>query len=123
MRRVLVAVLVATVVGGASYAFAATLLTTSKSLAAGKAAVTPCDSDGFTYTRTLNSSKNVTSVTVSGINAACSGGTLKLTLAGASNSSLGTGSAAVTSSGAVTVSITGTAPAASVNAYHAAITN
>jgi hypothetical protein len=58
---------------------------------------------------------------VSGIAAACSGGTLQLTLANGSNAALGSGSAAVTASGNVTVSIAGTAPAAQVTSYKVAI--
>jgi hypothetical protein len=107
--------------GGVSYAAAATLTTGSKQVGAGKAVVPICDTDGFTYTRTLDASHNVTSVTVSGINAACNGGTLQLTLADGANASLGSGSAAVTTSGSATITITGTAPAASVASYKSAI--
>src|SRR3954468_11051790 len=119
--RLLVAILVSSVLGGGSYAFAATLLTNSKTLAAGKAPVTACDSDGFAYTRTLDGSHNVATVTVSGIAAACSGGTLRLTLARGANAPLASGAGPVTASAPVAVAITGAAPAGSVNAYHVAI--
>ena len=119
--RVTFAVLVAT--GTVSYAAAATLHTASKTIGSGRVAVPACDSDGFSYTRTLDGSHDITSVTVSGINAACSGGTLQLALIDGSNAALGSGSAAVDGSGSATVSITGTALASSVTAYKAAITN
>lgn len=107
---------------GAGVAAAATLATSSVSLGSGNAAVPICDSNGFTYTRTLSSGQNVATVTVSGIDASCAGGTLQLTLANAANVALGSGSASVTGSGNVTVTIAGTAPAASIASYKVAIT-
>lgn len=121
LRRLVFCLLVL-IAGGVSYAAAATLTTGSKQVGAGNAVVPICDTDGFTYTRTLDASRNVTSVTVSGINAACNGGTLQLTLADAANAALGSGSAAVDTSGYATVTIAGTAPAGSVASYKSAIT-
>jgi hypothetical protein len=119
--RVTVAALLA--VGTVGYAAAATLQTASKALQSGRVTVPACDSDGFSYTRQLDGSHNVTSVTVSGIDAACNGGTLQLALIDASSAALGSGSAAVGTSGSDTISIGGTAPASSVTAYKAVITN
>lgn len=119
--RVTVAVLIA--VGTVSYAAAATLGTRTVTVGAGRVGVPACDSDGFAYTRALDASHNVTSVTVSGIDAACNGGTLQLALTNAANAALGSGSGAVGTDGSVTVSIAGTAPAAQVTAYRAAISS
>ena len=73
---------------------------TSASLGADNGAVTSCDSDGVTlaYTNTYNATSGkyeTTTVTVSGMNAACTGKTLSITLASAS-ASLGSGGGAVT---------------------------
>jgi hypothetical protein len=122
MRRLLVCVLVLGA-GTVSYAAAASLSFGTKSLGSGGITVPVCDSDGFTYTRVLSAAHNVTSVTVSGINAACSGGTLKLTLTGAANASVGSGSVAVTGTGNATVAISPTPLASTVTSYRSAITN
>lgn len=119
----LVTALVFAGAGSASYAAAASLGIVSGPLAAGTTAVPACDTDGFTYTRALDASHDVAQVTVSGINAACAGGTLVLTLTDSSAAAIGSGSGAVTSSGYVTVSIDTPPPAASVMAYHVAITS
>jgi hypothetical protein len=60
-------------------------------------------------------------VTISGINAACTGGTLQLALTDAANAAIGTGSGTVTGSGTLTLSISGTPVAANVTAYRSAI--
>jgi hypothetical protein len=117
--RVTVAALVAT--GTVSYAAAATLSTRASTIGSGRVGIPACDSNGFDYTRALDASHNVTSVTVSGIDAACNGGTLQLALVNAAGAALGTGSAAVGSGGSVTISVSGTAAAAQVTAYKAAI--
>jgi hypothetical protein len=120
-------VIVACVVGAAAVgtAAAASLSLTTNMLGSGQAPQPACDSDGFTYTHTVDTtaSHGVLTVTVSGINAACSGGTLKLTLANSSNGSIGTGSGAVTATGFVTLTITGLPASATVAKYQAAITN
>ena len=121
MKLRVVTALVAACVGAASYAAAATLGTTSKALQSGRVSVPACDSDGFTYTRTLDASHNVSTVTVSGINAACNTGKLTLTLTDSSNASLASGTATVGTTGNVTVTLTGTAPAANVKNYVVAI--
>jgi hypothetical protein len=124
LRRVAI---LACVAGAAAVgtAAAASLSFTTNMLGSGRAAQPACDSDGFTYTHTVNTaaSHGVLTVTVSGIDAGCSGGTLKLTLADASNASIGTGSGAVTGTGFVTLTIAGTPPSANVAKYQAAITN
>src|SRR5436190_857538 len=69
---------------------------TSGTIGANTVAVTACDTDGVTtsyttaYDATL-AAYEVTSVTVSGINVACDGGTVFVTLAKTDNTVLGTG--------------------------------
>jgi hypothetical protein len=83
-----------------------------------------CDTDGFTFTHTLDTSHNVATVTVSGIAAPCAGATLQVTLADSVNASIGSSSAALPAAGftgAATMTIVGTAPSANVAAYQVAI--
>ena len=73
---------------------------TSATLGADNGAVTSCDSDGVTlaYTNTYNAVSGkyeTTTVTVSGMAAACTGKTLSITLASAT-ASLGNGGGAIT---------------------------
>jgi hypothetical protein len=67
-------------------------------LGAGAATVGACDSDGFAFAPTIDTSSRITSVTVSGIDTACASAILRVTLAiGAT--SVGSGSAVLPSSG------------------------
>lgn len=114
-------------IGAASFAAAATLNVTSKSMGSGKAAVAACDTDGVTYpARAIDATANhnVTSLTVGSINAACAGETLTVTLANTSNGALLTSSVALPSTGftgSATVTYSGSAPAASIGSYRVAI--
>ena len=114
-------------VGAASFAAAATMSVTSKSLGSGKAAVAACDTDGVTYpARAIDATANhnVTSLTVGSINTACAGETLTVTLANTSNTALLTSSVALPATGftgSATVTFSGTAPAASIGSYKVAI--
>lgn len=95
---------------------------TSQSIGGDTAVVASCDSDGVsiaydsTYSATLGAYE-VSSVTVSGIDAACTGETIKVTVHDGSNVALGAGSIAVAgtsqavsiSAGADTSAVTGTA--------------
>ena len=107
----------------AGIASAAAIPPTPRTLGAGTAPVSACDGDGFTYQYAVNTSGNITSVTVSGIASACAGGTLRLTLTNGT-ASVGSGSSALPSVGfagsaAVTLS---PAPASSqVTAAYAAV--
>ena len=110
--------------GTTTLAAAASLSVTSKSLGAGRAAVTVCDSNGFTYTHTLNASHNVLTVTVAGIDPSCAGATLALTLANNLNASIGTATAVLPASGFLgwaTLTVTGAPPSATVTGYRVAI--
>ena len=107
-------------------AAAASVSVTNSSLGAGKGSVTACDTDGtpvsyvgVTYSNT-NARYEVTSVTVTNINAACNGGTIFVTLADSSGNSVGSGSASVSSTSA-TVSITATGASSSVSRIGVAV--
>lgn len=121
--RIAIVIASATAAGGVTYAAAATLGVGTGKLGSGQTAVTACDTDGFNFTRTLDASHDIATVTVSSINTACAGGTLLLTLTDASNAALGSGTASVTSSGSVTVTINTPPLAANVTAYRVAITS
>jgi hypothetical protein len=114
-------------VGAASFAAAATMSVTSRSLGSNKAAVAACDTDGVTFpARAIDATAghNVTSLTVGSINTACAGETLTVTLANTSNAALLTSSVALPSTGftgSATVTFSGTAPAASIGSYKVAI--
>ena len=87
--------------------------------------MTACTSS-LSATRNVNNSGNVTQVNVAGIPTACSGETLSVTLVGAANAALGTGSGTVGSCGtSCSVTITsfgGTVSAANVLGYSFGLT-
>jgi hypothetical protein len=89
---VLCLLVAATLAGSAA---AATLAVGSKSLAAGNAGVTSCGVTSLAATRNVDNAGLVTGVTVGSIPLGCSGETLTVTLVGASNVSLGTGTGVV----------------------------
>lgn len=82
----------ATLVGSAA---AATLTLTSKNLSAGKATVSSCGISTLAATRIVDNAGVVDSVSIASIPLACSGETLSVTLVGASNVALGTGTAVI----------------------------
>jgi hypothetical protein len=104
-------------------AAAAALPTTATTLGAGTGTVSACDTDGFTFHHTIDTSGRITSVTVGSMDAGCAGGTLRVTLTNGANS-VGEGSVALpavgfTGSAAVTMS---PAPMSSVvTALHAVV--
>jgi hypothetical protein len=100
-------------------AAAATLAIGSSKLSAGNAGVTSCTSSSLAATRNVDNSGNVTQVNVAGIPTACSGETLSVTLVGAANAALGSGSATVGSCG-TTCSVTITSFGATVSAANVA---
>ncbi len=113
----------------AGSAAAATLVIGSKSLSAGNAAVSTCGVLSLTPTRTVDNAGKVTRVDIASIPLACSGETVSVTLVGASNASLGSGtgvvgSCATTCSVSIPASVTnfGTSvSAASVLAFSFAV--
>lgn len=105
-------------------AAAATLAIGSNKLSAGNSGVTACTSS-LAATRNVDNTGNVTQVNVAGIPTACNGETLSVTLVGAANAALGTGSGTVGSCGAscsVTITGFGTVSAASVSGYSFGLT-
>ena len=123
----LVILLGAFCVGAASFAAAATLNVSSSSVAGGTAPVAGCDTDGVRFTaRTVDAtaSHDVTSLTVSSIATACAGSTLIVTLTGSTNAALDSASVVLPStgfSGSTTLTLSGSAPAASITGYRVAI--
>ena len=96
---------------------------TSDSLGADTAVVSSCDSDGVTmaYTDVYSASLGryqTTSVAVAGIDAACSGKSLNVTLEDSSGASLASGTVASISSTSATVALSGSG--ANANAVVAA---
>jgi hypothetical protein len=79
----------------AGTAAAATLVVGSKSLSAGNAGVTSCGVASLTPTRNVDNAGKVTRVDIASIPLACSGETVSVTLVGASNVSLGSGTGVV----------------------------
>jgi uncharacterized Zn-binding protein involved in type VI secretion len=102
-------------------AAAATLALGSTTLSAGNTGVTSCGASALTAIRTVDNTGNVTRVDVAGIPAACSGETLSVTLVGAANAGLASGSATVgncgTTCSAAITSLSATVSAANVNGY------
>ncbi|MDP9270619.1 MAG: hypothetical protein M3P14_06585 [Chloroflexota bacterium] len=104
-------------------AFAASMPATSRALGAGTAVVAACDANGFTFKPALDATSHVTTVAISGIAAACAGGTLRMTLTNGTTS-VGSGSASLPSSGfsgSVTVTISPTPLSTSVTATYAVV--
>ena len=104
MRR-LALILAAVGLASAAFAFASSLgPVAAGSVGNSGGSVNPCDTDGFTFAYTT-SAGNVTSVVVGGVNAACSGGALVLTLTDSGGAAIGSGGpVAVGAGGSVTVS-------------------
>jgi hypothetical protein len=100
-RKTIFALLLALTIFGAVYGFAATLNVSSNQLSAGNASVASCQASGTptgTYTVAYDStisSYAVSGITVTGIDAGCTGKTLSATLTGAAGANLGTVSGAI----------------------------
>jgi hypothetical protein len=100
MRRLIIGLLVGTMVFGIVFAVAASLGVTSNQLGAGSADVNSCDTNGVTtgYDASfLGGTYKVTEVNVTGVNdAACDGHTIGVTLVNSAGTSIGSGTATVT---------------------------
>jgi len=110
LSRTLVICLAAAVTLAGSAA-AATLVVGSKTLSAGNATTTACGVLSLTPTRNVDNAGRVTRVGITGVPLTCSGETVSVTLVGASNVSLGTGTGVVgscttTCSVSITASVT-----------------
>jgi hypothetical protein len=96
----------------AGTAAAATLTLSSTSLSAGNAGVTSCGVSTLTASRDVNNAGKVTNVDIASIPLTCSGETISVTLVGASNASLGTGTGVI---GNCTTSCSVSIPASATN--------
>jgi hypothetical protein len=85
--KLLLGVLVAFGLTGVAYAAAAQLIVNGGALQSGSAANLVCDEDGVSLSYTLDGDGNVTSATVSDIDAACEGAGLNMVIHAASNQS------------------------------------
>ena len=130
MRRSLYGLLAALLVSVTVFAMAASLGgITSDSLGADSAAVATCDSDGVatSYTTAYDAGDGryeVTAVVVTGIDNACDGKSIAVTLTTTAGASVGSGSTTVpTDAGATsaTVTLTAAAPAATAANVHVLI--
>jgi hypothetical protein len=94
-RRTILAVVLALTIFGAVYGFAATLSVGTNTLSAGNASVASCETASATgtytvaYDSTLPGYK-VATVNVTGIDAACNGKAIAVTLTGTGSTNLGT---------------------------------
>ena len=121
--RFLLSVLLATTVGAAVYASAASLGgLNSGGLGAGSATVGSCDNDGFEVEWVLTGSKKVTGATVTGIAADCAGGALSLTVTGSGGTALDQAEGTVPAGGgSLALTLTAAPDPALVNGVHVVV--
>lgn len=127
-KRVIVKLLVATVVAGATFAMAATLNLTGDGLGAGSTTVASCDADGVqtSFTTAWDATDEryeVTDVVVAGIADTCDGKAAKVTLTDGTGASLGekTGTIAVGVATTETFTLNTALDAAAVSGTHVTI--
>jgi hypothetical protein len=122
--RTLVAVAAAfAVLAAFELAAAAALPTTATTLGAGTATVSACDTDGFTFRHTIDTSGRITSVMVGSMDAGCAGGTLRVTLTNGTTS-VGEGAVALPAvgfSGSAGVTMIPPPTSSVVTAVHAVV--
>jgi hypothetical protein len=108
----MIASLATTVVGSA-----ASFDVGASDLAAGDAVIAKCDPDGFDHSFTTSNGK-VTNVTVTGIDSACVGGQLSVTIANSTGSSIGGGGPVAAGSPSTSVALSPQPNAAAVSVIH-----
>ena len=118
-RRVFIAILAGLLVFAAVFAMAASLGgITSNDVGADNTAVASCDTNGVTTSYatgwdTTDKRYEITSVTVGGVNDACDGDTLSVSLTDSTGAQIGSGSVAIPTSAATSHTVTmSTAPSA-----------
>jgi len=125
MKRVLLGLTIAGVVFAGIFAFAASLTVNPSTLQAGTGAVGQCNAAAVSVsfpppTFTSGTGYTVNSVTVGNVNAsACNAKTLYVTVADGGNVALSSGSAAITGSGTVNVTVNLAAPVSAASALNA----
>ena len=93
-KRLLIALAVGSAVFAGAYAMAASLSVSSTRLGSGNAAVTSCDTDGIatsytvSYSATGTAGYKIDTAEITGVAPACNGGSMKVTLTGASSALL-----------------------------------
>lgn len=124
MRRSLLAAIAPTAaVIALSLAVASSMPLAVPFVGAGTAAVSACDTDGFTLRHTVDTSGRLTVVTVGSMAAACAGGTIRLTATNGTTS-IGAGTASLPSSGftgSATVTLSPQPLSAAVTAIYLAV--
>lgn len=127
MKRNLIAAIVAVMVFGGTFAFAASLGgVTTGSVGDSATVVASCDTDGVTTAfsgpawDSTGKHYGVSSMSVTGINTACNTDAIKVTLTDSSGASLGEGSGTV-ASGAATVNFASPVDASSVEGIEVVI--
>ncbi|MGZ4353659.1 MAG: hypothetical protein ACXVZ4_08945 [Gaiellaceae bacterium] len=121
MKRSALLITAVLALGWTALAFAAGFPLVPTSVGNGSGTVAQCDTDGFTIAYTT-SAGNVTQAVVGGINAACVGGSLQLTLTDSSGASIGTGPAVSVAGATATVSLTTQPYAGNVAGFQVVIT-
>ena len=127
-KRILIALAVGSAVFAGVYAMAASLSVSSTRLGAGNVVVPSCDTDGVatTYTVQYNTAApagyKVNTAEISGVAPACNGGSMQITLSGASAASLAERTQAISTSGTYSIAfLPSNVPAASVTGVHVTI--
>lgn len=82
MRKLVTSILFATVAGALTFGAAASLTVTSDQIGSGSTGVMACDPDGVnvSYNSDPGELEHITSVTISGIDAACDGQTISIVI-------------------------------------------
>jgi hypothetical protein len=131
MKRALIAIVIAAIIGGGVYGLAASLNVSSATLGAGSVAVAACQSGTVNVTYAASYSSSVpgyqaTTVTLNGLDessSACGGKAFKVTLTGTSNTSLGEQTGTTSTGAGTTEALTFSGVSASaVTGVHVVIT-
>lgn len=121
MKRTVFLIVSLFAAGWSAIAFAAGFPLVPSAVGTDSGAVAACDTDGFTISYTT-ASGNVTQAVVGGINAACAGGSLELTLTDASGAQIGTGPAVAVAGASATVALSTQPYAGNVAGFQVVIT-
>jgi hypothetical protein len=129
MKRLLLALLFGTFVYSIAFASAATIGTvTDAGVGAGNTVVASCDTDGVNtaygtaYSSSAPAGYNVTTVSVTAINAACNGKAISVTVAKGDGSTPASGTGSVASNGtANNIAVTPAIPAGQAGAVYVVI--